>query len=231
MNVAADKDKVRLFLGVRVALETVAKLSDAVADLRGSASDAEIAVKWVAPASYHVTLKFLGWSRVEAISALRDRLDRDLVGARGFRFTTVGMGAFPSTAKARVLWAGIDDPRAGFSPLLATIETAVADLGWDRDKRAFHPHVTVGRTREVANLESVLLPCAEQNFSETFVESVLLFESVMKPGGSEYRVLAEWKLEPPSRGSKRQTGKLKPTLEDHKKDSREDGNGPDQGHK
>ncbi len=231
MNVAADNDKVRLFLGVRVTLDTVSKLADAVAGLRRSASDAEIGIKWVAPASYHVTLKFLGWTRVEAISALRDRLDRDLLGARGFRFTTVGMGAFPSTAKARVLWAGIDDPRAGFAPLLARIETAVEELGWDRDKRAFHPHVTIGRTREVANVESLLLPCAEQNFSETFVESVPLFESVMKPGGSEYRVRAEWELESHSRGSKRHTGKLKPTLEDHGKDSREDGNGPDQGHK
>lgn len=224
-------DKVRLFLGVRVALDTVAKLADAVADMRRAASAAEIGVKWVAPASYHVTLKFLGWSRVEAIAALRDRLDRDLAGARGFRFTTVGMGAFPSAGKARVVWAGIDDPGAGFAPLLERLESAVEDMGWDRDKRAFHPHVTVGRMREVADVEALLLPCAEQNFSETFAESVLLFESVMKPGGSEYRVRAEWKLEPPSRGSKRQTGKLKPTLTDAEADPREDGNGPDQGHK
>lgn len=226
-----DRDRIRLFVGVRVSLDTVAQLSAVAKELRRAVSEVGAKIKWVAPASYHVTVKFLGWTRPDAIEAIRDVLTRELEGMAGFELTTRGLGAFPSPTKARVLWAGVEPPDQ-LALLVEKIESGLEEIGYPREKRPFHGHVTLGRAREVANLESVLLPYAEQNFSETSVDSVLLFESVMKPQGSEYSVVAEWPLEARSNGSKRQTEKLKPTTSTHQReagDSGEDGNGFEQG--
>ena len=198
----------RLFLGIRVSLDTAAQLAAACKELRRHA--AASGLKWVAPASYHVTLKFLGWTRADAVEAIRDGLDRELGGITEFALTTRGLGAFPTGARARVLWAGIEDG-GRIAPIVDKIETAMEEIGYPREKRPFHAHVTLARAREVANLEAMLVPSAEQNFSETFVDSVVLFESVMKPSGSEYSVVTEWKLEPSSSSPKRHTERLKPS--------------------
>lgn len=210
-------DQLRLFVGVRVSMETVAGLREARAGLARAADDAGIAIRWVAPASYHVTLQFLGWARPPVVSALRDRIGEALAGARGFRFTTRGVGAFGSATGARVVWAGIDDG-GRLGEVAVRVAGATATLGFEADKRPYHPHVTLGRLKKLADVTELLVPYAEQNFSETVVGSVILFESHMKSSGSEYVEVASWQLESASKGGKRQTEGLDPSLKQHRED-------------
>ena len=56
----------RLFVGVRVSVQTANALASAAETLQRRAKDARIDLKWVAPVNYHVTLKFLGWTREDA---------------------------------------------------------------------------------------------------------------------------------------------------------------------
>ncbi len=226
---ARSKDQIRLFIGVRVSLETVNALRAAVADLRGPVEASGLRVKWVAPATYHVTLKFIGWTRSAAVEPIRDALDAALEGKKGFRFTTQGLGAFPSPAKARVVWAGIDDPGGDLTALAEAIDEALTPLGYAAEKRPFHPHVTLGRIKTPGKISEVLEPHAEQSFSETRAESVVLFESVMKSSGAEYSAVAEWSLEAPRKGRKRQTERLEPSSADDQQSRNEDVNGAGKG--
>jgi len=75
------------------------------------------------------------------------------------------------------------------------IDTALADLGFPAETRAYHPHVTLGRLREPKSVESVLEPYSEHLFSKTSVDSVVLYESKLKSTGSEYEIRHEWPLE------------------------------------
>lgn len=215
-------DGMRLFVGVRVSLATVEALTAVRAELATGAGAAGLAVRWVAPASYHITLKFLGWSRPEVVDPLRDRIGRALAGQRGFRVRAIGGGAFPTPERARVVWAGIEDRTGGLARVAAAVEAEAVALGFPAEARAFHPHVTLGRTKEFADLTTVLVALAEQNFSETSVESVTLFESTTKSSGSEYTERAVWPLEATSKGSKRQTSSLEPALTDDQTRSGED---------
>ena len=82
-----DERPVRLFVGVRVSLATVRALEDAVQELRrAAAAQGGMQLRWVAPAAYHVTLKFLGWTRPEAAFALRDRVAWELRSALAVEF-------------------------------------------------------------------------------------------------------------------------------------------------
>jgi len=64
----------RLFVGLRVSLATANALGRAVETLGRRARDGGLEVRWVPPAGYHVTLKFLGWTRATAIEAVADAL-------------------------------------------------------------------------------------------------------------------------------------------------------------
>ena len=209
-------DQLRLFVGVRVSMDTVARLRQTRSDLARAADEAEVAIRWVAPASYHVTLQFLGWARPPVVEALGDGVGEALSGVRGFRFAARGLGAFPEAGRARVVWAGLDDGGC-LGQVAAKVGEATAALGFPREKRAYHPHVTLGRLKKVADVGPLLVPYAEQSFSETVVDSVILFESRMKSSGSEYVEVASWPLELPSKGAKRQTEGLDPSLK-HRED-------------
>ena len=86
------KETARVFVGVRVSMATVKALTGAVESLRSAAEATGLRARWVAPASYHVTLKFLGWTRVEAIPAIVDELADELEGISEFEFDCRGLG-------------------------------------------------------------------------------------------------------------------------------------------
>ena len=77
---------VKLFSGLPVSLPTVRKVSAAAEELRGASDDPK-AFRWVAPARYHVTVKFLGWTKEAAIEAIRDRVSAVLADRSRFEFT------------------------------------------------------------------------------------------------------------------------------------------------
>lgn len=190
-----EDNNTRLFIGARVSVATLRELTDAVRAMRKVATERDLLVNWVTPATYHVTIKYLGWTRPETIGAIKDRLDGALAGVRALSFTTEGVGAFPKTEEARVLWAGVNDMHGGLAKLAALVESAVVDLGFPKEKRAFHPHVTLGRAKKLVDAGELLHSATEQKFSTTRVDTLVLYESVLKSKGSEYIVRGQWGLD------------------------------------
>jgi 2'-5' RNA ligase len=210
-----DRPKsLRLFIGVRVSLATVRALDDAVQSMRRSGPGERSRLRWVAPASYHITLKFLGWARPEVGFALRDRVASALAGQRAFEVETRGLGAFPTVERARVVWAGVD-PTSGarLTDLAGRIERAAEELGFAREERPFHPHVTLARLKDPADVRGLLGSCSEHLFRVSWVDSVILFESHMRSTGSEYEEKARWPLEADSKPARRHTGPVEPEAE------------------
>ncbi|MBV8759846.1 MAG: RNA 2',3'-cyclic phosphodiesterase [Deltaproteobacteria bacterium] len=192
---------------MRVSTQTANALAAAAEMLQRRGRDAGVDFKFVAPTSYHVTLKFLGWTRDEAIPALVDALGAAVTGVAPFRFRTARLGAFASLEKATVLWAGLEDA-AAINDVAARVEAACEALGFPREKRAFHAHVTLARLSETRAVKDVVLPLSEQMFSESRVDGVILFESETKPTGSVYREVSRIAFKQAENAPKRQTGAL-----------------------
>ncbi len=185
--------------------------------LQRRAKDAGVPFKWVAPASYHVTLKFLGWTRDDAIGAVRDALDDACCGVQAFAFRTERLGAFPSLDKASVLWAGVDDPKP-IGELARRIDEALARLGFAAESRAFHAHVTIARLRENRSLRELVLPLAEQMFGASRLDGVTLFESETKSTGPVYKEVHRIPFKSAADDEKRQTGAVELGDETHETD-------------
>lgn len=205
----------RLFVGVRISVATANALAGCAETLARRARDAGVELKWVAPINYHVTLAFLGWTGIDAIGAVCDALEDATAGEPQLKFRTTRLGAFPSFDHASVLWAGIEDGGA-LSKLAQAVGDAMARLGFPRDQRPFHPHVTIARLRNSRPLREVVLPMSEQMFGDTKADAVTLFESETKPTGSVYRELEKIHFKrprnQPREGEQRQTATLERPL-------------------
>ncbi len=201
----------RLFVGARVAVGTANSLSNAAETLARRARDAGVDIRWVAPVNYHVTLAFLGNTRIDAILAVLDVLEAATVSPR-ITFRTTRLGGFPALDKARVIWAGVEDPGGALAALATQIGQGLATLGLG-DRKPFHAHVTLGRVAgKLDAVKSLVLPLAEQMFGETRIDGITLFENDMKSSGSVYRELSRIAFKTaetiPGSGVRRQTQPL-----------------------
>jgi RNA 2',3'-cyclic 3'-phosphodiesterase len=133
----------RLFIALNLPDAERKGIHDAVARLR----ETDYPVRWLEPDSYHLTLKFLGNVRPEMIPVLESVVDRVAEATPLFPLTIRGFGAFPTIRRPRVLWVGVD-PVPALRCLKQDLEWALADHGFERETRAFHPHITLGRADE-----------------------------------------------------------------------------------
>ncbi len=203
-----SEDGRRLFVGLRVSLATANQLSRAVETLARRARDGGLELAWVPPANFHLTLKFLGWTRSAAVDAVRDALERAVTGCSRFTFKTTRLGAFPAVDKASVLWAGVEEPTGALAALATAVETSMIGIGYAAESRPYHPHVTLARLREIRAVKELVLPIAEQMFGDTRVDAVTLYESETKPTGSVYKEISRIDVKPPVSGAERQTRAL-----------------------
>ena len=150
-------------------------------------------VRWTRPENVHLlTLKFLGEIREEALGGLCAALSEVCAAYAPFDAGLAGLGAFPSARRARVLWAGVGAGSAGLRSLAAEVDGALAPLGFEREKRPYAPHLTLGRVRgRPANLE---LPSGTEELGFGVLR-VDLVESTLSPEGAVYRTVRAFALE------------------------------------
>jgi 2'-5' RNA ligase len=100
-------------------------------------------VRWVPPANYHLTLRFIG----EVTSVQAEEVDLALAGirARPFELSLAGLGVFERQGRVQSLHA-VAERTPALQHLQAKIETAVQRAGLGPERRRFAPHVTLART-------------------------------------------------------------------------------------
>lgn len=191
-----DSDSMCLFIGIPVSLRTLRAVAGAASQIQErSASDGHIDLRWVAPARYHVTVHYLGWVKSEAVPAIRDQVGNAIASQKSFEMRCRDLGAFPTIDKAQVLWAGIDDGQGELGALAANIADAMSGLGFPKDPRPFHPHVTMARLKTPADLSKLIQEVPAHVFSKSSVESLILYKTSVESRASEYEKIASWDLQ------------------------------------
>ncbi|HWP58688.1 MAG TPA: RNA 2',3'-cyclic phosphodiesterase [Candidatus Acidoferrales bacterium] len=189
---------IRAFIGVRLEPEVTAKIADVQRQLRERIPG----VRWVEQANFHFTLKFLGPVAEERIPRVAQAL-RELLGDFcPFVVSARGIGVFPDIRRPRVLWVGLGSDK--LEPLAMAVEQKMEAAGFEREERPFRPHLTLGRWREAAkasvNVRAELERWKEENFGNSLVKEVILFQSTLRPGGAVYSELELFHLAAPPQG-------------------------------
>ena len=179
--------------------------SDAIARLFPAA-----VFRRVPPGNLHLTLRFFGpetglVDRARLGARLRARLATAGLGPLALRASEVS--AFASPRRARVIWVRIEevgspeDASGRLLPLQREVEAVARDLGLVPERRPFVPHVTLGRLRTPLAVPVEALAAARSGASESAwaaaftVRELVLFASVLTPGGAIYEPLDRFSLE------------------------------------
>ncbi len=156
-------------------------------------------VKWVGAENFHLTLKFLGNVQDETLPEMEKALTEAVSSHPVIRLQALGLGVFPNPNWPKVVWTGLAEPEDGGGKLLTLqkgIEEAVVPLGFNPDKRAFTPHLTIGRinARRGKNLQIERMVQEVQtrqmeDFGSFEAREIVLFKSDLKPSGAVHTAL------------------------------------------
>jgi 2'-5' RNA ligase len=183
-------EAIRSFVAVDISDDARRQIAGLLGGLRHEPTPA---VRWVRPELMHLTLAFLGEVSQEFLESAKGPLAEAARRHEVFVVQLKGLGAFPSPRRARVVWIGTGQGRGEVCALQADIANVLSSVGYQPERRPFSPHLTIGRLRAPANVERVVADSFE---SKPFrVGSVLLFRSVLGPGGPTYTPLSEFSLQ------------------------------------
>src|SRR3989338_5870477 len=139
-------------------------------------------ISWVKPENVHLTLKFLGDVKTKMIPSAMETLGDVCKDLRPFDTTLTQPGVFPDLHHPRVVWVGLDDVNGNLARLAESLETALGNIGFKKERRDFQSHITVGRFRSTRNLFSFTEKFAQHSISATpplTISSIALFKSTL----------------------------------------------------
>jgi 2'-5' RNA ligase len=150
-------------------------------------------VRWVPPANYHLTLRFIG----EVTPHQAEEVDLALAGirARPFDLTLAGLNIFEKGGRVQSLHA-VAERTPALQHLQAKVETALQRAGLPPERRRFAPHVTLART-EFAPLDKLAGFLQAHNLFRTApvrVEHFVLFSSRLGKEMAVYTPEVEYAL-------------------------------------
>ncbi len=145
----------------------------------------------------HLTLKFLGEINEEKVPQIENILKRISEKYKPFPLRIKGTGTFPPKSRTpRVLWVAIEEVE-DLKRLQSDLEEEMESLGFPKERRTFHPHLTLGRVKTFSDIKETLHffdKHRNKNFGEMEAQKITFFRSVLKPTGAEYSVLSEFEL-------------------------------------
>lgn len=178
---------IRAFVAIKLPEELKVKLGEVQDALKRGGRD----VSWVKPESIHLTLKFLGDIEAARVDDISKALTEASAGVPPFTVTARGVGGFPNLKTPRVLWVGLEE-NAELARLAKNIDERLGDLGFERDDRPFHPHLTLARIKSPSEGRELGKKASELNIDinvDFKADFFVLFRSVLSPGGAEHTEL------------------------------------------
>ncbi|MGO9779011.1 MAG: RNA 2',3'-cyclic phosphodiesterase [Streptosporangiaceae bacterium] len=181
----------RLFVAITPPPAALGELEAAVALVRGQWPG----LRWTGYPDWHVTLAFLGEIGEPVAGRLAPRLERAAARHHPLRLALAGAGAFPSAARARVLWCGLSGDRAELAGLAASVAAAArrAGAGSAAAEQAFRPHLTLARGRAPADARPLVRALSEYEGRSWTADRLHLIQSRLGQQ-PRYEAVGSWAI-------------------------------------
>ena len=174
----------RLFTGLEIPHEA----AQALASQRGGLPGA----RWIDPANYHLTLRFIG----DVDDSIADEVELLLgkVKRHAFELYFEGLTSFGGR-KPRAVVAAVT-PAQPLLEVQAEHERLMQRIGLDPEGRKYTPHVTLARLRDSSSMQVAEYLSARGYFRTAAfrVSRFVLFSSRASVGGGPYVVEASYPL-------------------------------------
>jgi 2'-5' RNA ligase len=178
---------------ISIDLPRLMEIEDFIIELK----TADPTFKVVDPTLIHITLKFLGDTDESKVKAIGKALSKAAEGIAPFEVQLIGAGAFPSQNRIRVVWVGMN-ATLPLVTMATRLDEDLADLGIERERRPFAPHLTVARARgerPSPAVRQVIENHLHSEFGVFRVDCIRLKKSILTRCGPEYTTVEEALLE------------------------------------
>lgn len=179
----------RIFVAIDIPSADVVKKLAAVRDeLVMTGAD----LKPVEDENLHITLRFIGEVEDEVVRKVCEALREIKFKAFGVRVK--GLGAFPTVARPRVIWAGVAEGSRELVSLHLDVERKLRSLGIPPEREEFVPHITLARVkspRKSRELADAIARYADYDFGFFEASRFVLKESTLTPRGPIYKDVCE----------------------------------------
>lgn len=137
----------------------------------------------------HLTLKFLGEVSPSQLPGIEKALESAAEGLGLLNISIRGVGVFPNPKSPRVVWLGVRTVDERLARLHERIERAFVPLGFPIEKRAFQPHLTLGRVRSSRGHDDLMkaMEIHQDDFAgDCELSELHLVQSELRPEGAVY---------------------------------------------
>ncbi len=146
-------------------------------------------IGWVRPEGMHITLAFLGEVPDGAVAQVKALLMCAALPQSIFEAQYEGLGQFPERGNPRVLYSPIRKGKDEMYNLWESVSSLVRSF-MEKQERRFIPHITLARIRD--GREPIRPVVFSGKLEGSFqVDRCILYESLLKRTGAEYRPLCE----------------------------------------
>lgn len=153
----------------------------AVAGVRAALEQSGARGRFVPRENYHITLHFIG--ETDALGDAADALHEAVRDIRPFLLRLEGYGTFKSDG-AHTGFVGVDCESGELGRLYESLEAALWDRGFVKNRGVLTPHITIGR--RIEGDEGFIAPPKKAAFT---ANAVVLYESRSVRGQMQYTPL------------------------------------------
>ena len=182
--------RTRTFIAVEVSDGVRGNAAELIEQLR----QADAKVRWVTTDNMHVTLKFLGDQPDKRLGEICSAVQAAAQRVPAFHAQLQGAGAFPDAQRPRTVWLGVGQGLDEFRKLFNEVDHELGQIGIAKERRQYHPHLTIGRVRHGGpgqqQLATLIQDHEHFDAGGTIVSEVIVFGSVLEREGPIYTVLA-----------------------------------------
>ena len=146
----------------------------------------------------HLTLNFFGDVDEHDVPELCRDVKRAVESHDPFFISVSGLGAFPEVARPRVVWMGVTDGSAELMAIHADVAELMATWGFPKERKDYHPHLTLGRLRRGGRWNGRLLDSLDElrdrDLGGWSVSEVIIYSSHLDRQGPTYTPMSRINL-------------------------------------
>ncbi len=193
-------EQIRSFIAIELPDEFRLELRQLEARLK---SDKAPWVKWVDPASIHLTLKFLGNIASDRTGEITRAIEESAQGIPPLHLEAKELGVFPNLERAQVAWVGISGEVDKLGQLQRRLDSNLVGLGFAPEARAFRPHLTLARLRDRVSSDErqsfgqLITSTRFEANSPIKIDAISLMRSQLTREGAVYSRISSVRLKKP----------------------------------
>ena len=149
-------------------------------------------VKWVKKENWHITVKFLGEVKSDRLARVKNKIN-EIKSYESFYFQISNVSAFPDLNYPKIVYMGINRGKEKLIEINKELEEKLAELNFEKEKRSFTPHLTIGRSKDYTNIKKLSNQLKniidESHFVNIYAKAnkISLMKSELKESGPNYK--------------------------------------------